>query len=96
VKIFVILTRRPDAASEDFKRLSAPEATAVWQGLASNVVRAVHGLAAGAGAALELETATFEEAQSYIAALPYVEQKLLDVQYVPLKAFPGFEALATS
>lgn len=93
MKTFVILTRRADAAAEDFKRLSRPEALAVWQGLASGIVRAVHGLAEGAGAAMELESATCDEAKRYVEALPYVEKKLLDVQYCALKPFPGFEGL---
>ncbi len=58
MKTLVILTRRADAAAQDFKRLSKPEAMAVWQGLASGIVRAVHGLADAAGAALEMESAT--------------------------------------
>ncbi len=93
MKTFVILTRRADAAAEDFKRLSKPEAMAVWQGLAGGIVRAVHGLAEGAGAALEMESATLDEARRYVEALPYVKEKLLDVQYCALKPFPGFESL---
>lgn len=56
MKTFVILTRRADGAAEDFKRLAKPEVLHVWQGFADGIVRAVHGLAAGPGAAFELES----------------------------------------
>jgi len=94
MKTIVILTRRADAAAEELARLSKPELLAVWKGMAEGTVRAAHGLVEGAGAVLELETATLEDAKTYITSLPYVEEQLLDVQYCPLKPFPAFAALA--
>lgn len=94
MKTIVILTRRPDADAEDLARLSKPELLAVWKGMAEGTVRAAHGLLEGAGAVLELETRTIEEAKYYVASLPYVEEDLLLVQYCPLKPFPAFDALA--
>lgn len=96
MKTFVILTRRADATAEAFGRLSKAEAVAVWQGFASGMVRAAHGLVEGAGAALELESHDFDEARRYIETLPYVSERLLDVHYYALKPFPGFEGLVTS
>ena len=93
MKTIVILTRRADAAAEELARLSKPELLAVWKGMAEGTVRAAHGLVEGAGAVLELETATLEDAKTYITSLPYVEEQLLDVQYCPLKPFPAFAAL---
>ncbi|WP_434699145.1 hypothetical protein [Pseudomonas sp. D1-1] len=93
MKTLVILTRRADGKAEDFKRLAKPEVLHVWQGFAQGVVRAVHGLAAGPGAAFELESATFEEAREYIEALPYVKEDLLHVQYCALKPFSDYERL---
>jgi hypothetical protein len=61
--------------------------------LAGGIVRAVHGLAEGTGAALELESATYDEARRYVEALPFVKENLLDVQFCALKPFPGFAAL---
>lgn len=96
MKTFVILTRRAEAATEDFKRLAKPEVLHVWKGFADGIVRAVHGLADGPGAAFELESATFEEAREYIAALPYVQADLLHVQYCALKPFSDYEKLVSS
>jgi hypothetical protein len=96
MKTFVILTRRADGAAEDLKRLANPEVMHVWRGFADGIVRAVHGLADGPGAALELESGTFEEARHYIEALPYVKQNLLHVQYWALKPFSGYEGLLSS
>lgn len=93
MKTIVILTRRADASSEALASLAKPEAAAVWQGFAAGCVRAVHGLQQGSGAVFELETESSEEAVQFIEGLPYVEQKLLDVQYVALKPFPGFASL---
>lgn len=94
MKTIVILTRRADASGEALASLAAPEMEAVWQGFATGCVRAAHGLLEGAGAVLELETAASEEAMHFVEALPYVAQKLLDVQYYVLKPFPGFASLA--
>lgn len=94
MKTFVMLTRRADADPQEFARLSKPEASAVWRGFASGTVRAVHGLVDGAGAAMELETPTFDEARRYVEELPYVSQRLLDVRYCALKPFSGFASLS--
>lgn len=91
MKTFVILTRRADGAAEDFRQLQELELLHVWQGFADGIVRAVHGLAQGSGAAIELESTTFEEARRYIEALPYVRKNLLGVQYCALKPFVGYE-----
>ncbi|VVP53951.1 hypothetical protein [Pseudomonas fluorescens] len=96
MKTFVILTRRADGAAEDFKRLAKPEAQHVWKGFADGIVRAVHGLADGPGAAFELESTTFVEARQYIEALPYVSENLLHVQYCALKPFSDYEKLVSS
>lgn len=96
MKTFVILTRRADGEAEAFKRLAKPEVQHVWQGFADGIVRAVHGLVDGPGAALELESATLEDAKRYIQALPYVKENLLHVQYCPLKPFSDFENLVSS
>ena len=92
----MILTRRPDADAGHLARLSRPEQLAVWKGVAEGAVRAVHGLQEGAGAVLEMETLTADEARRFVASLPYVEEGLLDVQVVPLKPFPAFEALSAA
>ena len=94
MKTLAILTRRQDAGADDFERLGERETQAVWRGMAAGIVRAVHGLIDGAGAALELETGSAEEARDYVYALPFVVENLLHVQMVPLKPFPQFAALA--
>jgi uncharacterized protein YciI len=96
VKTIAILTRRADAAADHLARLSRSELQAVWQGMAAGTVRAAHGLLEGAGAVLEMETATVEDARRYLQSLPYVEEGLLDVQVHPLKPFPAFDALAAT
>jgi len=96
MKTIVILTRRADVDADLLARLSKPELLAVWKGMADGTVRAAHGLLEGAGAVLELETRTLEDAKYYVASLPYVEEDLLDVQYCPLKPFPAFDALAAT
>lgn len=96
MKTFVILTRRADAAADDFDRLAKPEVAHVWQGFADGIVRAVHGLADAPGAALELESSTFEDARQYIEALPFVRENLLHVQYCALTPFGGYERLVST
>lgn len=96
MKTLVILTRREGAPAEAFQRLVELEIQAVWRGMAAGCARAVHGLADGPGAALELETATAQEAREFIDSLPFVVEDLLDVQVVPLTPFPPFAAIAQS
>ncbi len=93
MKTIVILTRREDGAAQDFERLAKAEVLHVWQGFADGIVRAVHGLADGPGAVLELESAAVEDARHYIEALPYVSEGLLHVQYCALKAFADYGRL---
>ncbi|HBP31767.1 MAG: hypothetical protein ACTIKR_17170 [Advenella sp.] len=95
MKSIVILTRKTDASGEALASLAAQELEAVWQGFATGRVRAAHGLLEGAGAVLELETATSDEAMHFVEGLPYVAQKLLDVQCYALTPFSGFALLAT-
>lgn len=95
MKTIVVLTRRPDADAGALGRLSRDELLAVWKGVAGGAVRAVHGLAVGSGAVLEMETCTTDEVKHFVESLPYVDQSLLDVQYLPLQPFPAFAALAS-
>lgn len=94
MKTLAILTRRQDAGANDFERLGELETQAVWRGRAAGIVRAVHGLVDGPGAALELETGSAEEARNYVDTMRFVSENLLHVQMVPLKPFPHFAALA--
>jgi hypothetical protein len=94
VKTLAILTRRQDAGTDDSERLGELETRAVWRGMAAGIVRAVHGLADGPGAALELETGSAEHARDYVDALPLEAENVLHVQMMPLKPFPQFAALA--
>jgi hypothetical protein len=94
MKTLAILTRRQGASAESFERLVTLEIQAVWRGMSVGTVRAVHGLADGPGAAVELETASAQEAREFIDTLPFVVENLLDVQIVPLTPFPPYAALA--
>lgn len=94
MKTLAILTRRQDAGADDFERLGELEIQAVWRGMAAGIVRAVHGLGDGPGAAPELETGSAEQARDHVDALPLEAENLLHVQLVPLKPFPQFAALA--
>lgn len=96
MKTLVILTRRPDADAGELARHSRPELLAVWKGMAEGAVRGVHGLQEGAGAVLEMETGTADEARRFVASLPYVKEGLLDAQVVPLKPFPAFATLCAA
>lgn len=96
MKTFVILTRRTGGSAEAFKRLALAEHQYVWQGFADGIVRAIHGLADGPGAALELESATFGEAKQFIEGLPFVKESLLTIQYCALTPFPVYATLAAS
>lgn len=63
MKTLAILTRRQHAGADDFERLGELEIQAVWRGMAAGIVRAVHGLGDGPGAAPELETGSAEQAR---------------------------------
>lgn len=93
MKTIVVLKRRSDASADRLQALSRDETLAVWVGVKSGIVRSTYGLETGAGAVLELETSSLEEAESFIKRLPYVEENLLEVSCYPLKPFTAFEAL---
>lgn len=95
MKTLTFLTRHQNATADASERRGVLETHAVWRDMGAGTVRAVHCLADGPRAALELGTGTAEEARACIgAALPFVAANLVHAQTSPLMPLPPFAALA--
>ncbi len=73
----------------------APQAKALqtWELHQQGIIRELYFRANRNEAILVLECDDMEAAQKALAILPFVEQKLIAFDLIPLKAYPGFARL---
>ena len=76
-----------------FQQCAKDEARKVWGLYQAGVVRETYFRADRSEAVLVLECPTVEEAREALSTLPYVQNKLITFELIPLKAYPGFERL---
>ncbi|MBN8581076.1 MAG: superoxide dismutase [Anaerolineae bacterium] len=93
MKILALEHELPTATAEEFQQYSKDEARKVWALNQAGVVRESYFRADRSEAVLVLECQTVEEAREALSALPFVQNKLIAFELIPLKAYPGFERL---
>jgi len=93
MKILAIERELPGATAERFQRYAKEEAHQVWKLHQADLIRELYFRADRNEAVLVLECASIEEAQAILAKLPFVREKLICFELIPLKAYPGFERL---
>ncbi len=94
MKILVIAQRREDVSFEQIRPLINAEVEAVWRLYSEGFVREFYTRADNGGPAiLAIESESVEAAQKALAALPMVEQNLLDLELIPLAPFKSLEHL---
>ena len=94
MKIFVLAKRRGEVPVESIRPHIKAEVEAVWRLYAQGIVREFYARAdQGGPAVLTVESDSVEAAQQALAALPLVEQGLLDLELIPLAPFSGLEQL---
>lgn len=91
MKILAIERELSCATKEGFYLHANAEARRVWELVQEGVIRETCFRADRDEAVLTLECASVEEAQ--LSTLPFVKNGLIEFEFIPLKAYPGFERL---
>lgn len=93
MKILALEHERPGAATEAFESYKAEEARKVWDLYQAGIFRELYFRADRNEAILVLECESMEEAQEILSTLPFVQNRLIAFELIPLKAYPGFNRL---
>lgn len=93
MKILALEHELPQVAAEQFQKLAKDEARTVWKLTQAGVIRESYFRADRNEAVLVLECESTTEAQEKLSTLPFVQNKLIEFEIIPLKAYPGFERL---
>lgn len=93
MKILAIEHELPNAVAEDFKRYAEEEAHRAWDLHQAGLIRELYFRSDRNEAVLVLECESTEEAERSLCELPFVRERLIDFELIPLKAYPGFERL---
>ena len=93
MKILALEHELPGAATEAFERYKAAEARKVWDLYQAGVFRELYFRADRNEAVLVLECESVEEAREILSTLPFVQNRLIAFEVIPLKAYPGFNRL---
>ncbi len=93
MKILALEHENPGATADLFQRYAREEARKVWELYQSGGIRELYFRADRHTAVLVLESDSVEEAAAMLAGLPFVREKLIIFELIPLTAYPGFERL---
>jgi hypothetical protein len=93
MKLLALEHELPNVASQQFQQHAKSEARKVWELHQAGIVRELYFCADRNEAVLMLECVSVAEAQAVLSTLPFVENKLIYFEVIPLKAYPGFERL---
>lgn len=93
MKILALEHELPYVYAEMFQQYARDEAGKVWALYQAGVIRESYFRADRNEAVLVLECQTVEEARKAMSTLPFVRNRLITFELIPLKAYPGFERL---
>jgi hypothetical protein len=93
MKILALECELPNVRAEQFQQYAKDEAYKIWELTQAGVIRESYFRADRNEAILVLECTSVETAQEILLTLPLVQNKLIDFNLIPLKAYPGFERL---
>lgn len=93
MKILAIEQEEQGVVEEQFQPHLEAEAAAVWQLYQNGVIRELYFRKDREEAVFVLECATTSEAKKALGTLPLVKAGLISFEFIPLKAYPGFERL---
>jgi len=93
MKILALEHELPNANAEGFQKYAKDEARKVWELAQAGVIRESYFRVDRSEAVLVLECSSVEDAQDVLSRLPFVQNKLITFELIPLKAYPGFERL---
>ena len=87
MRIFAIGRRNPNRPPEDFAEHSVAEVKTVFGLIADGLVREIYSMADGGGAVLVCEADSVEAAREALADLPFYQNGLLDIEFVPVVGY---------
>ncbi len=94
MKILVLAERKEGIPVEQLRPLFKAEIEAVWNLYTAGIVREFFARAdRGGPAILTVESESVEAAQKALAALPMVERKLINLDFIPLAPFANLNQL---
>jgi muconolactone delta-isomerase len=93
MKILALEHEVPGAATEAFERFKAEEARKAWELYQAGIFRELYFRADRNEAILVLECESVEQAQKILSTMPFVQNRLIAFEVIPLKAYPGFNRL---
>lgn len=93
MKILVLERELPNVAPGQFQQYARDEARKVWELYQAGIIREPYFCADRNEAVLVLECDSSAEAHQILSTLPFVQNKLIYFEVIPLKAYPGFERL---
>jgi len=94
VKIVCIARRDSAAPAESFDELGDAEIKQAMQFAVEGFVREIYSIADGSGAVIVAEADSVEAAKAKLDRLPFAQAGLLEIEYVPVKAYRGLAKLA--
>ena len=95
MKILALEHELPNVTVEQFQQYAVAEARQAWDLYQAGILREMYFRTDRDEAVLVLECESVNEAQAALSTLPFVQNKLIEFELIPLKAYPGFERLFT-
>lgn len=93
MKILALEHELSNTTAEQFQQYAIEEARKVWGLYQADVIREIYFRTDRDEAVLVLECESIIEAREALSTLPFVQNKLIAFELIPLKAYPGFERL---
>ena len=93
MKILALEHELPNATADGFQKYAIAEARKAWDLYQAGIIRESYFRVDRSEAVLVLECESLDEAQEALSALPFVQNKLITFELIPLKAYLGFERL---
>ena len=93
MKILALEHDLSGATANAFQKYAREEACKVWELYQTGVIRELYFRVDRSEAILVLECSSVEEAEGFLAELPFVREGLIAFEQIPLKAYPGFARL---
>lgn len=93
MKIIALEKELPGSQEEDYIKFSEEEARKAWAMHMGGFIRELYFRADKKCAVLILECESINRAYEKLKDLPFVREKLIDFELIPLRAYDGFERL---
>ncbi|MGD8306968.1 MAG: superoxide dismutase [Ignavibacteria bacterium] len=93
MKILAIEKENQGINQDEFKKYAEEEAVIVWKLYKTEKIREIYFRGDQDNAVIILECENVKEAEEILASLPFVKNKLIHFDFIPLKPYPGFERL---